>query len=116
MIFPSNLKVFIAVESVDMRKAISGLSILVSSQLQLDLYSNQLFVFSNKRNNIIKILYWDRNGFCIWQKRLEKGRFLWPKSKNDVLIASQRELNWLLDGLNFQALKAHKKLNFSASY
>ena len=111
MIFPSNLKVFVAIESVDMRKAISGLSILVSAQLQLDPYSNQLFVFSNKRNNIVKILYWDRNGFCLWQKRLAKGRFLWPKGKNEVLTISSRELNWLLDGLNIQELKAHKKLN-----
>ena len=71
MFFPTqNLKVFIALGSTDMRKSIDGLSILVSEKFNLDPFSGHLFVFSNRKQNIVKILYWDRNGFCLWHKRL----------------------------------------------
>jgi len=71
-----------------------------------------LFVFCNRSRTIIKILYWERNGFCLWQKRLEKHRFAWPERVEEVLKFSQRELRWLLDGLNPEQLKAHPDLRF----
>jgi len=68
--------VHLATEPVDMRKSINGLSVLVADHLELSPLSGSLFVFYNKARDKIKILYWDRNGFCLWYKRLEKHRFI----------------------------------------
>ena len=114
MLLPSwGIKVYLAMGNTDMRKAINGLSILVESNIELDPFSGHLFVFCNRRRNILKILYWDRNGFCLWQKRLEKERFRWPESENEVLNIGHRELTWLIDGLEIQQESAHKSLSYS---
>ena len=105
------LKVYLALGHTDMRKAINGLSIVVE-QLELDPFSGYLFAFCNHRRKILKVLYWERNGFCLWQKRLEKQRFKWPKTEQEVLQVGQRELRWLLDGLNIQQKTAHRKLAY----
>jgi transposase len=110
----ANLRVYIATGSTDMRKAINGLSILVESRMKLDPFSGQVFVFSNKRRNMIKILYWDQNGFCLWQKRLERERFRWPKRAEEVIKISPRELRWLLDGLELVQSGAHRQLQYSS--
>ena len=60
----------------------------------------------------IFLLYWDRNGFCLWQKRLEKHYFRWPQSENQLLQIDQRQLSWLLEGLEFQQAYAHGVLNY----
>ncbi|MFZ5571500.1 MAG: IS66 family insertion sequence element accessory protein TnpB [Thermodesulfobacteriota bacterium] len=60
-----------------------------------------------------RLLYWDRNGFCLWQKRLEKHRFRWPDYPEDVLEIDQRELGWLLEGLDPGAIRAHEKLSYA---
>ncbi len=80
----SGLRVFLAPGFTDMRKAINGLSVLVDD-LDLDPFSGHLFVFCNRRQTMVKILYWDRNGFCLWHKRLEKHRFNWPRPIGDVI-------------------------------
>ena len=114
MLLPSpGIKVYLAMGNTDMRKAINGLSIIVESNIELDPFSGHLFVFCNRRRNILKILYWDRNGFCLWQKRLEKERFRWPESENEVLNIGHRELTWLIDGLEIQQESAHKSLSYS---
>jgi transposase len=95
-----------------MRKAINGLSILVESQMELDPFSGHIFVFSNKRRNMIKILYWDENGFCLWQKRLEKHRFIWPESGTEVMELDQRQLKWLLEGLDISNVQGHGRLTY----
>jgi transposase len=108
----SNVRVYLAGGSTDMRKSINGLSMLVEGALELDPFSGYLFVFSNRRRNIMKILYWDRNGFCLWQKRLEKDRFKWPETTSKSLEIGSRELNWLLDGLEIHQAKAHGRLKY----
>ena len=113
VVSPANTKVYLAAGVTDMRKAINGLSMLVEDQLALDPFSGHLFVFCNRRRNMIKILYWDENGFCLWQKRLEKHRFPWPESWDQVLKLEQRQLNWLLDGLEVQQGRAHSRLSYS---
>ena len=106
-------KVFLVLGVTDMRKAIDGLSIMVAEHLERDVFSGHLFVFCNWNRSILKILYWDRNGFCLWQKRLEKHRFTWPESEQEVLEMGSRELGWLLDGLDpFQA-RGHSRLTYS---
>jgi len=104
--------VYLAVGNTDMRKAINGLSILVEQAMELNPFSGDLFVFCNRTRTIIKILYWDHNGFCLWHKRLEKHRFKWPRSREEVIGIDARQLNWLLAGLDFTS--AHKRLQYSA--
>lgn len=106
-------KVFLCLGATDMRKQINGLSILAAEHLSLDPFAGSLFVFCNRRRDIIKILYWDVNGFCLWQKRLEKDRYKWPASKRQALEITTRELQWLLSGLSIKELQAHKALNYS---
>jgi transposase len=106
-----DLKVYLALGATDMRKAINGLS-MIAEQLELDPFSGHLFVFCNRRKKILKILYWDTNGFCLWQKRLEKQTFKWPKTEAEVLQIGQRELRWLLDGLKIKQRGAHRQLHY----
>jgi transposase len=78
MLPPKPKRVFLAVGSTDMRKSINGLSVLVERAMEMNPFDGDLFVFCNRRRNMIKILYWDKNGFALWHKRLEKHRFHWP--------------------------------------
>ena len=109
--FASASKVYIALGATDMRKSINGLSLLVADQFDLDVFSGNLFAFCNRRRDLIKILYWDDNGFCIWMKRLEKDIFRWPDSEQDVMEISRTALDWLLSGLDLR--QAHKRLNYT---
>jgi len=113
MFLPLQTRIYLAVGSTDMRKAINGLSIMVEDQLEMDPFSGSLFVFCNRRRNMIKILYWDRNGFCLWHKRLEKHFFTWPESREQILQIDPRQLSWLLEGLNVSQFTQHKKLEYS---
>ncbi len=105
---------YLAAGSTDMRKQINSLSILVQERLELDPFSGSVFVFCNRKRSTVKALYWDRNGFCLWQKRLEKDRFRWPETEEEVLSISARELRWLLDGLALVQSGAHKQLHYSS--
>lgn len=114
MFMPSaNIKVYLAMGITDMRKSINGLSILVSEHLNLNPFSGHLFVFCNRKQDMIKILYWDHNGFCLWHKKLEKHIFQWPDSKEQVQAVGKRELSWLLDGISIRQKQAHNPLNYS---
>jgi len=88
-----NQKVYIALGVTDMRKSINGLSIIVSEQLELDLFSGNLFVFCNRKRNMVKILYWDKSGFCLWHKRLEKDHFKWPETRDEIMNISMQKLS-----------------------
>ena len=109
---PFSGNVYLAVGCTDMRKAINGLSILVEQAMDLNPFSGDLFVFCNRQRTIIKILYWDHNGFCLWHKRLEKHQFKWPRSARQVIAIGTRQLNWLLAGLDYTS--AHQQLKYSA--
>ena len=105
----SGLKVFLSLGETDMRKSINGLSLLVSDYLDKDPFSGHLFVFCNRRRTILKILYWDLNGFCLWHKRLETERFRWPRSEAELQEIDSRELLRLIDGLEPTQPQAHKR-------
>jgi len=111
--FDGNTRVYLATGATDLRKAIDGLSILVADRLALDPFSGHLFAFCNRGRTNIKILYWDRNGFCLWQKRLERHRFVWPESEAQILDLDRRQLAWLLDGLDPLNVNAHKRLEYA---
>ena len=109
-----DVQVYVCREVVDFRKAINGLSILVAEELELDPFSSQVFAFCNRKRNQVKLLVWERNGFVLWQKRLERDRFPWPSSNwDEVLEVTGRELNWLLDGIDVFGQKPHEALSFS---
>jgi transposase len=112
---PNDLPVvYLCRDSIDFRKGINGLAVLVEDTLQLDPFSEQLYVFCNRRRDRIKILYWERSGFCLWQKRLEKARFHWPRKGFDELVTlTSQQLNWLLDGYDITRMKPHEKLVFT---
>lgn len=115
MMRPSNELpvVYLCRDSIDFRKGINGLAVLVEEALQHDPFSEQLFVFCNRKRDKIKILYWERNGFCLWQKRLERARFKWPcKVESDVITLTGQQLNWLLDGYDVMRLRPHERLHF----
>jgi len=99
----------------DFRKAINGLSLLVQDELIMDPYAEALFVFINRPRNRMKILYWERNGFCLWHKRLEKAKFAWPiKHSDDTVSVTTQELNWLLDGFDIWRMPPHQKLFYQS--
>jgi transposase len=99
--------VYLCKQPVDMRKSINGLAALVEGTLALNPFSEHLFIFANRRRDKLKILYWERSGFVLWYKRLEKERFPWPdRDREDVVSMTGRELNWLLDGLDFFRIRA----------
>jgi transposase len=94
-----------------MRKSWNGLTALAGGIMGQDPFSEALFAFCGRKKDLVKILYWDGNGFCIWQKRLEKGNFPWPQSQEAVLEMDRRQLLWLLSGVDFR--KSHRVLNYS---
>jgi transposase len=104
-------KVYLAVGATDLRKAINGLAILAQQQMGQDPFGGGYFAFSNRARNRIKVLYWDRNGFCLWQKRLERDRFRWPKNAAEVMELDGRQLEWLLAGLDVR--EAHAEVKYS---
>jgi transposase len=112
MMTPFSGKVYLATGSTDMRKAINGLSILVEQAMELNPFTGDLFVFCNRKRTIIKILYWDHNGFCLWHKRLEKHRFRWPQTRQDIIAIGAQQLTWLLAGLDYTS--AHQQLRYTA--
>lgn len=106
--------VFLHREPVDGRKSINGLSEIVEAANMGALMGPHLFVFCGKRRNQLKILYFDKSGFAIWQKRLEQDRFPWPRKHTDsVLKITPDQLQWLLDGYDVWKMKPFEKLYFS---
>lgn len=104
-------KVYLATQACDMRKSIDGLSIIVQEEFNLDPFSSAMFVFCNKSRNKLKLLFWQHNGFWLCYRRLENGKFFWPKAtENAVITIEPRALNWLLDGLELEQKKAHPQL------
>lgn len=111
-----NLKVWLYSKPTDMRKSIDGLSIIVAEQLELNPCGSDLFVFYNNYRDKMKILYYDSNGFCLWYKRLEKGKFIIPKIEEQSYVLSVDQLRWMLDGLCIEALQGKPKLFFDTYY
>ena len=104
--------IYLHLEAVDFRKYINGLAVVVEQQLELSPLSDALFFFSNKKRDKLKILYWDKTGFALWYKRLEKHRFKWPRDNAlSRLVLSEQQLNWLLDGYD---VIGHRPLTYQA--
>lgn len=104
-------RVYLARGATDLRKSIDGLAVLVKEGFQLDPFSPCLFVFCNRKRDKLKILHWEHNGFWLYYRRLEKGKFQWPQNDGtNVTAVSRRELRWLLDGLPLHQRQAHREV------
>ena len=110
------IEVWLCVEPVDFRKQITGLATLVQDHLAMDPFSAQLFVFTNRRRTQCRILYWERCGFVLWQKRLERARFVWPRHAEAVMSLSGAQLNFLLDGYDIWRMHPHATLAYASMY
>lgn len=94
-------EVFLYRDFVDFRKSINGLSLIVEQQMQLSSLNGSVYVFCNKGRDKLKVLYWDKTGFALWYKRLEKDKFKWPtKLSGQSLNLSEQQLHWLLNGFD----------------
>jgi transposase len=114
MLRPGNdVQVYLHTQPVDMRKSIDGLSVLVEQEMELSPSMEAIFVFCNRGRDKIKLLCWERNGFIVWYKRLEKQRFRWPKAGDTVSLTGQ-QLNWLLDGFDIFDNQPHAALYFGS--
>jgi len=104
---PPSVKIFLATKPTDMRKGFDGLAALVKSQLNEDVYSGHLFVFISRRADRAKILGFDRGGFVLWYKRLERGRFRVPQfsTRKRSISLEASELAMLLDGIDFSRVR-----------
>ena len=105
--------IYLHTDFVDFRKSINGLLAIIESELALNAFNGAVFIFCNKKQDKLKLLYWDKTGFALWYKRLEKQRFKWPKCdelKHAKL--SEQQLTWLLGGYD---MVGHRGLNYTAS-
>ncbi|WP_338853085.1 IS66 family insertion sequence element accessory protein TnpB [Alteromonas macleodii] len=94
-------RVYLHVDAVDLRKSINGLVLIVEQQLLLSPFIDALFIFSNKKRDKLKILYWDKTCFALSYKRLEKHRFKWPQGIEDKqMVLTEQQLQWLLGGFD----------------
>ena len=100
------LKVYLHREAIDFRLNINGLALLVEQALGLDPFAACVSVFSNRRRNRVKILGWERNGFWLLLKRLEKDRFIWP-DEAAVPALTVEQLHWLLEGIDIAVVQRH---------
>lgn len=108
----AGLDIYIRPGPTDLRKAVNGLSAIIQDEMDLDPFSASLFLFCNRQRRLVKAVYWDRNGFCLWQKRLEKHRFPWLDSDDEVRELTSDELAMLLKGIDFW--RAHTDLEYSS--
>jgi transposase len=99
---PNDVRVWLATGYTDMRRGFDGLALLVQEQLKRDPHSGQLFVFRGRRGSLIKILWHDGQGLCLFAKRLERGRFIWPSAADGVVTITAAQLGYLLEGIDWR--------------
>ena len=100
---PAGVRVWLATGHTDMRRGFPRLALLVQETLKDDPYSGHLFVFRGRRGDLIKIIWHDGQGACLFSKRLERGRFIWPKLENGVVTISPAQLGYMLEGIDWRA-------------
>ena len=99
---PAETRVWLAGGVTDMRKGFNGLAALAESKLQEDPHSGHLFVFRGRRGDLVKIVWWDGQGACLFSKRLERGRFVWPAASDGKVCLGRAQLAMLLEGIDWR--------------
>jgi transposase len=99
---PAGTKIWIAAGVTDLRRGFDGLSAQVQNTLEQQPFSGHIFVFRGRRGDIVKLLWWDGDGLCLFAKRLERGRFIWPKVESGTVQLSRAQLSMLLEGIDWR--------------
>ncbi len=99
---PPGVRVWLAAGVTDMRKGFDGLAALVQLHLGQDPFSGQLFAFRGRRGDLVKVLSWDGQGLCLYAKRMEKGRFVWPQARDGAVSLTAAQLSMLLEGIDWR--------------
>ena len=111
---PSEIHIYVATQAIDFRKAINGLSALISEEYETPVQDGSVYVFYNRAMDRVKCLFWDKNGFVLYHKRLERGRFKMGRTEEKApYLITQEQLDWLLAGLDFRLMSEFPNLDFS---
>jgi len=102
---PPATRVWLACGVTDMRKGFPGLSVLVQDVLGKDPFCGHLFVFRGRRGDLLKVLHWDGTGLCLYAKRLEHGRFVWPGASDGTVHLTPAQLSMLLEGIDWRIIR-----------
>jgi transposase len=100
--FPAGTHIWIAAGVTDLRRGFTGLSALVQTALELDPFAGHVFVFRGRRGDLIKVLWWDGDGLCLFAKRLERGRFVWPQADSGTVCLTRAQLSMMLEGIDWR--------------
>ena len=100
---PSNVRVWLATGHTDMRRGFNGLALQVQEVLKRDPHDGQIFVFRGRRGGLLKVLWHDGQGLCLFSKRLDRGKFLWPSIADGVVTITPAQLGYLLEGIDWRA-------------
>jgi transposase len=99
---PSHPKIWIAAGVTDLRRGFTGLSALVQTKLEQNPHSGQVFIFRGRRGDLVKLIWFDGDGLCLFAKRLERGRFVWPQATEGSVSLSRAQLSMLLEGIDWR--------------
>jgi len=99
---PPKTEIWIAAGVTDLRRGFDGLSALVQTKLEQHPFSGHVFVFRGRRGDLIKLLWWDGDGLCLFAKRLERGRFIWPQATEGTVALTRAQLSMLLEGIDWR--------------
>ena len=112
----NNTQVYLVTGYTDLRRGIDGLATIIQAQLELDPFSKALFLFCGRRCDCIKGLLWEGDGFLLLYKRLDNGRFQWPRNETAALLLKPQQIRWLLEGLKIEQPKAIREGKPGALY
>ena len=99
---PSNTQIWIAAGVTDLRRGFTGLSALVQTKLEKSPMSGQVFIFRGRRGDLVKLIWFDGDGLCLFSKRLERGKFVWPQASEGVVSLTRAQLSMLLEGIDWR--------------
>jgi transposase len=99
---PTGTQIWIAAGLTDLRRGFTGLSAIVQLKLEQDPFGGHVFVFRGRRGDLIKVLWWDGDGLCLFAKRLERGRFIWPQTESGTVSLTRAQLSMLLEGIDWR--------------
>jgi transposase len=108
------ITIYLRTGNTDMRKQINSLAVLVQQEMKMNPLGGSLFVFCGCTRRLMKVLYWEKNGFCLWTKRLEKYRFPWPSVAGEVRQITRKQMFMMLSGIDF--FHAHQEIKYNFMY
>jgi transposase len=99
---PAGTRIWLAAGITDMRKGFDSLAVQAQTVLRKDPFSGHVFCFRGRRGDLVKLLWWDGDGLCLFAKRLERGRFIWPRTEQGVAVLTPAQLSMLLEGIDWR--------------